>query len=312
MAGGWCTFWRPWGRPASTRRVSCGSPPSTAASSRQLDIPPAQLSSPQWAPDSESIYFLSDRSTRGTAQLHQIGRAGGSAQVLTGWKSGIHGHRPLVDPALVAIVAPDDSTEQDDQRDNDRNDAQVRGRARPARLRLLDLRTRQIRTPDLFGDRHVVDVVERPDGGPLAVLTWSTPDLDPGLLEPALHLLDPHTDLTHDLGPAAVEAHSPVWWRTPAGWHLAYLALTPPGLKAGTAVFDFAVPATGPAGAHRNITAGMPACPAELVQVDWGAPLPALPHPRLVRQMAHATHEPDMTATRHDRATRGYLLIGAR
>jgi dienelactone hydrolase len=171
------------------------------------------------------------------------------------------------------VIAPDEPTEHDDQRDNDRDDAQVRGRAHPARLRLLDLRTRQIRSPALFGNRHVVDVVQRPDGGPLAVLTWSSPDIDPGLLEPTLHLLDPHTDHGRDLGPAAVDAHSPVWWPTGAGWHLTYLALTPPGLQAGTAVFDLAVPAAGPAAAHDNLTAGMPACPSELVQVDRGAPL---------------------------------------
>lgn len=239
---------------------------------RQFDIPPAYLSSPRWAPNSESIFFLSDRSTRGTAQLHQIGCVGGSVQALTGGTSGIHAHRPLADPSLVAIVAPDELTEQDKQREGDRDDAQVRGRARPDRLRLLDLRTGQVRTPALFGNRHVVDVVQRPDGGPLAVLTWATSDLDPGMLEPALHLLDPHTGVARDLGSAAVDAHSPVWWQG-EGWHLAYLALTPPGLQAGVAVFDVVVPGTGPAGAHRNLTAGMPACPAELVQVDGGPPL---------------------------------------
>jgi dipeptidyl aminopeptidase/acylaminoacyl peptidase len=239
---------------------------------RQLDIPPAHLSCPRWAPDSDSIFFLSDRPDRGGTQLHWIGRTGGAAQVLTRWKSGLEGHRPLADPALVAIIAADEPTEQDDRRANDRDDAQARGRGRPSRLRLLDLRTRQVRTPALFGDRHVVDAVQRPDGGPLAVLTWSTSDLDPGLLEPALHLLDPQTGLTRDLGPAAVDAHSPVWWLG-EDWHLAYLALTPPGLQAGTAVFDLVVPASGPAGAHRNVTDGLPACPAELVQVDRGAPL---------------------------------------
>jgi Tol biopolymer transport system component len=72
--------------PSSQLRVAAvdGSVPP-----RQLDIQPAQLSSPRWAPDSESIFFLSDRSTRDTAQLHQIGRTGGSAQVLTGWANGI-------------------------------------------------------------------------------------------------------------------------------------------------------------------------------------------------------------------------------
>ncbi|GAA5185728.1 hypothetical protein GCM10023322_30390 [Rugosimonospora acidiphila] len=246
---------------------------------RRLDLPPARLSSPQWAPDSDSILFLSDGLTPGAAQLHRVGRGGGPAQVLTEWRGGIHHHRPLADPALVAIIAPDEPTAPhgptaaDGQRDNDRDDAQLGGSASPARLRLLDLRTRQLRSPAGFADRHVVDVVQRPDGGPLAVLTWSSPEIDPGLLEPALHLLDPYLDQARDLGPVAVDAHSPVWWRTGADWHLTYLALTPPGLQAGTAVFDLVVPPAGLAGAHQNFTAGMPACPAELVRVDRGAPL---------------------------------------
>jgi dipeptidyl aminopeptidase/acylaminoacyl peptidase len=237
-----------------------------------LDVPPAHLTCPLWAPDPKSVYFLSDHSMPGMAQLHRIGRTGGSAQVLTGWASGVHAYLPLLDSTTVAFIASDEPTEQDDQRAKDRDDAQVRGRGRPARLRLLDVGTGEVRTPAGFGDRHVVEVVQRPDGGPLAVLTWSTPDLDPGLLHTALHLLDPNTDLSRDLGAAAVDAHSPVWWHSD-GWHLAYLALTPPGLQAGTAVFDVVVPQSGPAAAHRNLTAGMPACPAELVQVDRGTPL---------------------------------------
>jgi dipeptidyl aminopeptidase/acylaminoacyl peptidase len=238
---------------------------------RQLDLPPAQQSRPQWSPDSESIFFRSQRSGPGTAQLHRVGRAGGPAPALTTWMGGVDGHRPLADPGLVAIIAADEPTERDRGRERDRDDAQVRGRTRPARLRLLELRTGQIRSPARFGDRHVVEVIQRPDGGPLAVLTWSTPELDPGLLEPALHLLDPQTGVSRDLGPAAVDAHSLVWWHC-EGWHLAYLALTPPGLQAGTAVFDVVVPDSGPAGAHRNLTAALPACPAELVQVGRGAP----------------------------------------
>jgi dipeptidyl aminopeptidase/acylaminoacyl peptidase len=244
-----------------------------SAAPRRLDIAPAHLSSPRWAGDDGSILFLSDRSAPGEAQLYQISGTGGRARALTGWRGGIHAHRPLADPATVAVIAFDEPTDDEVRRIHDRDDAEVRGRCRPARLRLLDLPTGQIRTPDALGDRHVVDVVQRPDGGPLAVLTWSSPDIDPGLIDPALHLVDPATGRTRDLGPTAVEAHSPAWWHHDDGWHLSYLALTPPALHAGTAVFDLVVDDTGPVGAHRNITAGMPACPIELVQVDRGAPL---------------------------------------
>ena len=53
----------------------------------------------------------------------------------------------------------------------------------------------------------------------------------------------------------------------------AYLAVTPPGPVGGFAVFDVTVPAAGAAGEHRNLTAGMAVCPAELVQVAGGPPL---------------------------------------
>ncbi|MFI7678441.1 S9 family peptidase [Actinophytocola sp. NPDC049390] len=228
----------------------------------RLDIPPAHLSAPRWAADSESIFFLSDHADRGTPQLHRIGRAGDAMTVLTRWGAGVQNHRPLADPGVVAVIAPDDEREPDDPF--------VRGRTRPARLRLLDLRTGRVDVPAAFGDRHVVDAVQRPDGGPIAVLTWPTPELDPGLLHPALHLLDLSSGQVRDLGPVPVDAHSPVWWRG-EDWHLSYLALTPPGLLAGIAVFDLQPSGSEPA--HRNVTAGMPVCPAELVQVDGGAPL---------------------------------------
>lgn len=222
---------------------------------------------PRWAPDSQSVYFLS-----ADAQLHRIHRTGGDIDVLTTWTDGISGHLPLAD--LVVLIAPDEPTDEDHHRTARGDDAQVWGqRVRPHRVRLLDPRTGRIRTPDGIANRHVVDVARRPDGGPLAVLTWSTPDLDPGLLDPALHLLDPDTGTTRDLGTTRVAATSPVWWHAEDGWHLAYLATTPPGLVAGKAVFDLALPADAPPGEHLNLTAETPACPVELVQVDSGPPL---------------------------------------
>ncbi len=213
-------------------------------------------SAPRWSADSRWVHFLSDH-----AQPHRIRRAGGPAESLTTWRGGVEHHRPLADPDLVALLAADEHTED-------------RSAPRPSRLRLLHLRTGLLRTPAAFTDRHVVDVVQRPDGGPLAVLTRSTPDLDPGLLESELHLLDPATGATHDLGAVEVSASSPTWWRHPdSGWHLAYLANTPPGLVGGTAVFDLAIPPSGPATGHHNLTDGLPACPVELVQVDTGPPL---------------------------------------
>lgn len=236
---------------------------------RLLDASPARVSMPRWAADSASILFLSGHATPGAAQLYRIGRDGGPLETLTGWHAGVDDYRMLADPDLVALIAADEPTELDERRDAERDDAFVRGQEPRAGLRLLNLRTGGIETPARFEGRQVVDVVQRPDGGPLAVLTWSSPDMDPGMFETALHLLDPYSGKVCDLGPAAVDAHGPVWWRDTAGWHLSYLGITPPHRYGGTAVVDLAVPEDGsPAGPHRDVTAGMTACPMELVQVD--------------------------------------------
>ncbi|MGW4939963.1 S9 family peptidase [Actinoplanes sp. NPDC004185] len=219
-------------------------------SPRRLTSGEANDAAPRWAADSRLIYFLSDRAERGTAQVCRVGLFDGVAETVTSEPGGVSAHLPLTDPDLVAVIA-------------------APAEAGPDRLRLLDVRSGQVRTPDTFGDRHVVEVVQRPGDGMLAVLTWSTPEVDPGLLEAGLHLLDPVSGTAQDLGPAAAAASSPVWWSAADGRHLAYLAKTPPLLVGGQAVLEVAVPV----GEHRSVTAGTTVCPIGLVQVDTGPPL---------------------------------------
>ena len=253
------------GRPRSSVWVAAAdgtSPP------RQVTADTVRARAPRWAADSASLFFGS------AGQLHRTGPDGGEVQALTSWEGGVSGFWPLADGRSVALVAEDEPTEEDERRSAEGDDAIVWGeRVSCDRLRLLDLGTGAVRTVEGLGDRHVVEVVQRPDGGPLAVLTWAEPDIDPGALTARLHVVDPVTAVVRDLGPIGTEAASPAWWTLDGAWHLAHLALTPPGCVGGMAVFDTAVPADGPAGEHHNLTAGMTACPAELVQVADGPPL---------------------------------------
>ncbi|HEX5117468.1 MAG TPA: S9 family peptidase [Pseudonocardiaceae bacterium] len=234
------------------------------STSRRLAVPDGCVSAPRWSGDSEAIFFRSDHDVPGKARLCRLTLADDDRQALTTWHGTIAHHVPLVDPELVAITAPDEPVKR-----NDRDDADVRSRPKQARLRLLNTRTGQLSAPESFGDRHVADVVQRPDGGPLAVLTQSSPDPDPGLLEPRLHLFDPATGESTDLGPTPGMACQPAWRQDETGWHVTYLASTPPGLIGGMAVFDVD-PTTG---RYRNLTEGLPACPVHLVQVPDDAPL---------------------------------------
>lgn len=244
---------------------------------RQLTDGTSKDAMPRWAPDSASLFFGSDRTKRGTTQVHGIPLDGGEAEVLTTWKSGISAYLPLAGGRLIAVVAVDEPTDEDERRKAERDDAQVRTDTLACeRLRLLDLDTGRLSMVDGLGDRHVVELAQRPDGGLLAVLSWAAPDLDPGIFTCALHTVDVATGKVQDLGPAALEASSPTWWYTGDAWHLCYLGTTPPGPIGGRAVFDLLapeLPGTGAAGEHRNLTSDMTVCPSGLAQVADGPPL---------------------------------------
>ena len=137
---------------------------------------------------------------------------------------------------MVAAVAVDEPTEEDERRQAERDDAMVRGERPPCgRLRLLDLGPRTLRVVDGLGDRHVVEVAQRPDGGPLAVISWACPDVYPGAATAELHVVDPQTGAVRGLGRVELEARSLAWWSVDGVWHLAYLAVTPPASVGGLA-----------------------------------------------------------------------------
>lgn len=172
-----------------------------SAPSRKL----TEGTSPRWSPDG-TLYFLRD------GRLCRF--ADGEPEVLVAWGAAISSFLPLSDSVL--FLAEDEL---------EREGVRVWSESlRPTRLRVLDLETDRIRT---LGEEHVVAVAQRPDGGPLAVITWPSPELDPGALEPRLSLMDVETGAVRDLGRAGIEASSPVWWQGDDGWHVAYLAGRP-------------------------------------------------------------------------------------
>ncbi|WP_449063059.1 S9 family peptidase [Planomonospora algeriensis] len=223
---------------------------------------------PRWAPDSGSLFF------RSGGRLHRVRLDGGAPETLTAWRGGITDHWPLADGEVVALIAEDEPSREDERRRTEGDDATVwEERVPTGRLCLLDLGTRELRTVDGLRDRHVVEVVQRPDGGPLAVISRACPEIDPGTFTAELHVVDPRSGAIHDLGRIEPEARSPIWWSVHGVWRVAYLAMPPPALVDGFAVFDVAVPAAGAAAGHRDLTAGMTVCPTHLAQVADGAPL---------------------------------------
>jgi dienelactone hydrolase len=248
---------------------------------RALTAGTAADSAPVWAADSASVYFLSGA----PAQLHRVALDGTGATALTGWDGGISAAVPLAGGAVVAVLAAAEPTAADQRRKADRDDAVAWEERVPRdRLWLLDLGTGGMTEVGGLAEagglaevgglagRHAVEVVQRPGGGPLAVVSWPGPEIDTGCHLNELHLVDPVSGTVQDLGRAEWVAHSPVWWQAADGWHLCYLAEAGP--LGGSAVFDLTVPAAGStAGPARNLTEGMTSCPESLAQAGGGPPL---------------------------------------
>jgi dipeptidyl aminopeptidase/acylaminoacyl peptidase len=145
---------------------------------RQLTAGTAADSVPRWAPDSASLFFLSDRT--GSTQVHRIRIDGGEAEALTDWHGGIYDLCPLAD-GRVAVVAADEPTGDEQRRRDERDDAIVWSeQGGCGRLRLLDPDTRELHAAGDLGGRHIVELAQRPDGGPLAVISWVSRENDPG------------------------------------------------------------------------------------------------------------------------------------
>src|ERR1700733_7441046 len=233
---------------------------------RQLTAGTAADSGPRWAPDSASLFFMSDRT--GSAQLHRIRLDGGEAEALTEWEGEIYDVCPLAD-GRVAVVGADEPTKEDERKRAERDDAIVGSDQRGfGKLRLLDPLTRELHAADDLGGRHVEELAPRPDGGPLAVISWESQENDPGAITNELHVVDPATGVVHDLGRVAGFARSPVWWADDGTWHVAYLAEPDP--FGGLVVYD-TVPGTS--ASPRDLAEGMDVSPTGLAQVADGPPL---------------------------------------
>lgn len=156
---------------------------------RRLTAGSANEAMPRWSHDGRWLYFLSDRAERRKAQLHRLPmRESGEAEALTEWKAGVEGFVPLHDGETVALLAKDETGEEDKRRERERDDAVVFGERWPyVRLRLLEVATGNIRNVSALDERHVVFVAPDPSGASVAIVSWPTPEIDNEARENVVH-----------------------------------------------------------------------------------------------------------------------------
>jgi len=145
---------------------------------RQFTTGAGEDTHPRWAPDGDTLAFLSDRAERGVLSLYAMPARGGEGRTLARRKRSIADFAWSPDGTHIALIAPDEPTEDDERRKKERDDADMRGeRWQYARLRLLDVASGAI-TDLPTGDVHVTACAWCPDGTRLAYLARPTPDLD--------------------------------------------------------------------------------------------------------------------------------------
>jgi dipeptidyl aminopeptidase/acylaminoacyl peptidase len=241
----------------------------------------ARASLPRWFADSEWLFYVDGEEIR-RLRVRKTG-PGASPETLLRWNGEVSALAPLAGGRLVAVAAADEQTADDKRRAAEGDDAMawseraVRQHWLWHRLRVLDLVTGEFAVVTGLADRHVTDLVQRPGGGPLAVISWECPEYEPGAFTSRLHhvTLDttsPADSAVTDLTGLGVEARSPAWWCGTDGWHVAWHEYVPSGNA--SCVLDLAVAADGTAaGGPADLTAGLPACPDTLAQVTSGPPM---------------------------------------
>jgi dipeptidyl aminopeptidase/acylaminoacyl peptidase len=233
---------------------------------RTLTAGTAQDHKPRWAPDSRSLYFLSDRAERKQAQVHRLPIDGGEALPLTSGKPGIETFAPLPDGRTVALLSSDRPSEEHERREKERDDPQVFGEQwRPHRLRLLDVDSRAVTTLLATGDLHVANLAPSPDGSLIAVVLWETPDYDHIARPCTLAVVDPVADRLRARWTIPAGEVDLAW--SSAGGELVVLGPSGSGGQVGNGLFLVGLEDGEP----RPLPLDRPSCPLWLAPA--GAPL---------------------------------------
>jgi dipeptidyl aminopeptidase/acylaminoacyl peptidase len=132
--------------------------------------------SPRWSPDGQRIAFLSDRTNRGTAQLHVINVQGGESRQITSIERGIELIEWVPDGSYVSATADRRILAGEQSARGDISVASLS--ARPRVIVRIDPDCREPVNVIGPASGHVWAYTWQPDGGQIAALVTPTNNLD--------------------------------------------------------------------------------------------------------------------------------------
>jgi dipeptidyl aminopeptidase/acylaminoacyl peptidase len=153
---------------------------------RQLTFSPKSDSSPRWAPDGQSIAFLSDRD--GAAQLYRLPLRGGEADKLTDRKEEIVSFRWSPNGTRIALLMAEAKSDAQEKREKDKDDSRVVDKdSRLPRVWTVDVASHELKqiTSAPFRIRQIEWL---PGGGRLVAAASAKPESDQ--FSDAIYLVD--------------------------------------------------------------------------------------------------------------------------
>ena len=189
----------------------------------KLTTSPKNDNQPRWSPDGKRLAFVSAREEK--PQIFLISPFGGESQQLTTSKTGVQSFDWAPEGNRIAYVAQREPTPEEEQKQKDKDDAQVIDRAyKYSRIWVVDIRTRKA-VELVKGDFSATDPQWSPSGEWLAYVVTPTPKADDGSLSD-IWVTDVAAGTSHKLYENAGPDSSPRW--SPEGRFIAFLSRDKP------------------------------------------------------------------------------------
>ncbi|MCC6705412.1 MAG: S9 family peptidase, partial [Thermomicrobiales bacterium] len=225
---------------------------------------------PNWSPDGETLYFLSDRIRFNKHEIYALPMDGGEASRLISADTGVNSFQVHPDGKRIVFAAenlfdPPPTPQLPNQK---RNDVQINNAVRkPSRLAVIEIGTDEFKPLESPKDRHVAGFSISPNGRYVAAISWPTRELNTSIRDTKLHVIELASDSVIKEWQLPADAGQPVWSkRSDRLWFIGHHDQP---WKGGNTIYTVALRGKAP----KKVAPDLVACPFQLEANPTGQPL---------------------------------------